>query len=36
MAFMTAELEFLSGQVWRVLDPKGLTVYTARNAMDPQ
>jgi SAM-dependent methyltransferase len=35
MALSTAELETLSGEVWRVLRPGGLHVYTVRNTSDP-
>ena len=34
MALTTAELEFLSQEVWRVLKPGGLNVYTVRNTTD--
>ncbi len=36
MAFTTAELQFLSSEVRRVLKAGGLAIYTARNMMDPQ
>jgi SAM-dependent methyltransferase len=36
MALTTAELEFLSSEVRRVLKAGGLAIYTARNTMDPQ
>jgi len=36
MALSTLELEFLSHQVWRVLKPGGLNVYTVRHTGDPQ
>ena len=35
MAFTTVELEFLSGEVRRVLKPGGLNVYTVRHTGDP-
>ncbi|MGZ6192629.1 MAG: class I SAM-dependent methyltransferase [Syntrophales bacterium] len=35
MALTTAELEFLSRQVRRVLRPKGLHIYTVRHVKDP-
>jgi len=35
MALTTAELEFLSAEVGRVLRPNGLHVYTARHTGDP-
>jgi hypothetical protein len=35
MALTTAELEFLSGEVFRVSKPGGLNIYTARNTNDP-
>ncbi len=34
MALTTAELEFLSGEIRRVLKPGGLCVYTVRNIAD--
>ncbi len=34
MALTTRELEFLSQQVWRVLKPGGLNIYTARTTTD--
>lgn len=34
MAFSRAELEFLSGEILRVLKPGGLNVYTARHKAD--
>ena len=34
MALTTAELEFLSGEIRRVLKPGGLSVYTVRNTAD--
>jgi hypothetical protein len=36
MALTTSELEFLSGEVWRVLKPGGLNIYTVRHTGDPQ
>lgn len=36
MALGTSELEFLSDEVWRVLRPGGLNIYTARHTKDPQ
>lgn len=35
MAFTTAELEFLSSEIRRVLRPGGLNVYTVRHTGDP-
>lgn len=35
MALTTAELEFLSGEVRRVLRPNGLHIYTVRHTRDP-
>jgi len=35
MAFTTAELEFLSQEVKRVLRPSGLAIYTVRHTGDP-
>lgn len=35
MALTTADLEFLSGDIRRVLKPAGLNVYTVRNTTDP-
>lgn len=35
MALTTAELEFLSDEIRRVLKPKGLNIYTVRNTKDP-
>lgn len=35
MALTTAELEFLSREVWRVLRPDGLHIYTVRHTNDP-
>lgn len=35
MALTTAELEFLSGEVRRVLRPKGIHIYTVRHTGDP-
>ena len=35
MALTTAELEFLSGEVRRVLRPNGIHIYTARHTGDP-
>ena len=35
MALITSELEFLSREVWRVLRPNGLHIYTVRNSNDP-
>ena len=35
MALTTAELEFLSDEIRRVLKPNGLNIYTARNTKDP-
>jgi SAM-dependent methyltransferase len=34
MALTTSELTFLSNQIWRVLKPGGLNVYTARHTKD--
>jgi SAM-dependent methyltransferase len=34
MALTTAQLEALSAEIWRVLKPEGLNVYTARNTSD--
>ena len=34
MALSTAELEFLSSEVWRVLKPGGLQIYTVRHTND--
>lgn len=36
MALSTPELQRLSQEVWRVLKPGGLNVYTARHTGDPQ
>jgi SAM-dependent methyltransferase len=36
MALSTPELERLSQEVWRVLKPGGLNVYTVRHTGDPQ
>lgn len=36
MALSTPELERLSREVWRVLKPRGLNVYTVRHTGDPQ
>ena len=35
MALTTAELECLSDEIRRVLKPRGLNIYTARNTRDP-
>jgi len=35
MALTTAELVFLSGEIRRVLKPKGVCIYTVRHAGDP-
>jgi SAM-dependent methyltransferase len=35
MAFTTAQLEALSREVWRVLRPGGLQLYTVRTTADP-
>jgi SAM-dependent methyltransferase len=35
MALTTAELEFLSDEIRRVLKPNGLNIYTVRNTKDP-
>lgn len=35
MALTTAELEFLSNEIRRVLKPGGLNIYTVRNTKDP-
>ncbi|MHB1142375.1 MAG: class I SAM-dependent methyltransferase [Sulfuricaulis sp.] len=35
MALTTSELEFLSREVWRVLRPGGLHIYTVRHTQDP-
>jgi SAM-dependent methyltransferase len=35
MALTRAELEFLSDEIKRILKPKGLNIYTARNTKDP-
>ena len=35
MALTTAQLEFLSSEVRRVLRPHGLHIYTARHTNDP-
>lgn len=35
MALTTAELEFLSDEIRRVLKPDGLNIYTVRNTNDP-
>jgi SAM-dependent methyltransferase len=35
MALTTAELEFLSNEIRRVLKPNGLNIYTVRNTNDP-
>ena len=34
MAFTTSELEFLSDEINRILNPNGLNIYTARNTND--
>ena len=34
MALTTPQLEVLSGEVWRVLKPGGLNIYTVRNTTD--
>ncbi len=36
MALSTPEIEGLAGEVWRVLRPGGLNVYTIRHTGDPQ
>jgi SAM-dependent methyltransferase len=36
MALTTAELEFLSSEIKRVLKPGGLNIYTARHTRDAQ
>jgi SAM-dependent methyltransferase len=36
MALTTAELEHLSREVWRVLKPGGINIYTVRHTGDPQ
>jgi SAM-dependent methyltransferase len=36
MALTTAELEHLSREVWRVLKPGGINIYTVRHIGDPQ
>jgi hypothetical protein len=36
MALGTPELETLSLEVWRVLKPAGLNIYTVRHTGDPQ
>jgi SAM-dependent methyltransferase len=36
MALSTPELERLSQEVWRVLKPGGLNIYTVRHTGDPQ
>jgi SAM-dependent methyltransferase len=36
MALSTVELERLSREVWRVLKPGGLNIYTVRHTGDPQ
>lgn len=35
MALTTSQLEFLSREVWRVLRPGGLHIYTVRHTQDP-
>ncbi len=35
MALTMAELEILSDEIWRVLRPNGLNIYTVRNTKDP-
>ena len=35
MALTIRDLEFLSDEVWRVLKPRGLNIYTVRNTHDP-
>ena len=35
MALTTAELQFLSGEIRRVLRPRGLNIYTVRHTGDP-
>ncbi len=35
MALTSAEIEFLAKEIWRVLKPGALNVYTVRNTMDP-
>lgn len=35
MALTASELEFLSREVWRVLRPGGLHIYTVRHTQDP-
>ncbi len=35
MALGTSELEYLSGEVHRVIKPGGLNIYTVRNTKDP-
>jgi SAM-dependent methyltransferase len=34
MALTTSELESLSKEIWRVLKPQGLNIYTVRNTTD--
>lgn len=34
MAFTTKELEFITDQIWRILQQNGLNIYTARNTLD--
>jgi len=36
MALTTADLRFLSNEVWRVLRPDGIFLYTVRNTDDPR
>ena len=36
MALTTSELEFLTGEIKRVLKPGGLNIYTARHTGDAQ
>jgi len=36
MALTTSELEALSKEIWRVLKPQGLNIYTVRNTTDVQ
>jgi SAM-dependent methyltransferase len=36
MALSTAELEFLTDEVWRILKPAGINIYTVRHTGDPQ
>jgi hypothetical protein len=35
MALTTTEMEFLSGEIFRVLKPAGFNVYRVRNTNDP-